>query len=295
MRRRKNLPPIVPILDALTNQLVDHKRPLACPMCMLRVSGDFVNDAGAQLAARLMCHDFWDVCIANITAPRTEGDITRLREQLRKNIRECGRKATHMRPVPEIAEPLRLFMHCLYTFFQSCLTPPPEAKGTDGEPVHSGIFFGKDPKKAFTNKPRTWPVHPNDLTPFGEQACAAAHVRWCCELFTPRAISTLSCLLQGSRPSLVPSLLESPLRERLVWCLVQLLNSDGGEDHCVWDISVPYSLPQSVPTWMRACTGYVSVGLAGAILRSILWGPDALPDDGIRLSLGFERARFLPP
>ncbi|EJD34858.1 hypothetical protein AURDEDRAFT_176111 [Auricularia subglabra TFB-10046 SS5] len=230
-----------------------------------------------------MCHDFWDACIANITAPRSESDITRLREQLRKNIRDCEHKASHPRPVPEIAEPLRLFIHCLYTFLQHCLAPPPDENG------HTGIFLGKDPKKAFTNRPGMWPLHPNDLIPFGERACAAAHVRWCCEMFSPRAVACLSCLLQGSRPTLFPSLLESPLRERVVWCLVQLLNADVGEDHFVWDMSVPYAAPQPLPSWMRAAAKYLGVGLAATFLRNLLWGPDGLPDDAIRLSLGFER------
>lgn len=283
LRRRKDPPPFVSILDALSDQLVDYQRPLACPLCILRVSGEFGNDAGAQLAARLMCHDFWDVCISNITAPRTEGDITRLREQLRKNIRECEHKALHPRPVPEIAEPLRLFIHCLYTFLQHCLAPPGDENG------HTGIFLGKDPKKAFTNRPGMWPLHPNDLIPFGERACAASHVRWCCEMFSPRAIACLSCLLQGTRPTLLPSLLESPLRERVVWCLVQLLNADVGVDHFIWDISVPYAAPQPLPSWMRFPAKYLGVGLAATFLRNMLWGPDALPDDAIRLSLGFER------
>ncbi|EJD34844.1 hypothetical protein AURDEDRAFT_117547 [Auricularia subglabra TFB-10046 SS5] len=105
---------------------------------------------------------------------------------------------------------------------------------------------------------------------------------------------TLTVILLGCRPLVFPHLLRDDLREQLIWCLVQMLNSNTGRDDYEWSDGV--SRPRRpgdghrVRIWMSYLMFHMSISVAVGFLESILNGPDSTPDDGARFSAGFEYA-----
>lgn len=275
---------IFSFLNAQSGLLADYVRPGICYKCLGVTVLAFGADSSVRSSCRSRCHDFWDAAIAFITAPRTDGDISVLRHQLAMNADNCRHRNVHVSPPADEADPLQMLVQSLYTLLSESLIPTS---------LDHGILHGKDPKKTF-GKRGLWPSHPKDLVPFGERQCAEAHVRWCCQLYTPAAMRTLTVILLGCRPLVFSCLLEEELREQLIWCLVQMLVSDTGRDDYAWSDRISWPRPPRdglrVRVWMSYLTHHMSIGVAASFLESILSGPDCKPDDGVRFSTGFEYA-----
>ncbi|EJD34855.1 hypothetical protein AURDEDRAFT_147556 [Auricularia subglabra TFB-10046 SS5] len=281
---------VTPLLTIgqMGEQLQDYKSPSCCPFCLVYLWDAFVRSDLLDEVRQPKEHNFWNACIAVVTAPRSEEDIAALRERLRANIASCKGKALH-RPqrtnVADLSDPVHLLMHALYGCLQACLMPHHGKAST--------MFSPAGPKRSFGTRRGLWPTHPNELIPFGARQSAEMHVHWCCRLFSPNPMTCLTWIVLGCRPIVFPHLLEAPLRERFVWCLAQMFYSDVAPDPHQWPDTVPYKRPESPAPWLTESSSYKSLGAAGALAHAIIYGSDARSNDSQDLWKGFE-AGLLP-
>lgn len=197
------------------------KRPTCCAYCLRGFTLHLMQNSAALGAVRRFCHPFWRACMVLITTPRGDAELLSLNQQLLNNMDICPRMADlHVgRPDPDLslANPLPLLVQLIYILLYKAM--------------HGGArdmtFIA--PKKGFGSKGVLWPVDHLDLIPLGAYESAVAHISWCCRLLPHQSpvIHYLGCALSVSRHTLFPHLLESPLRERLLWCLVNLLDGSG--------------------------------------------------------------------
>ncbi|EJD34856.1 hypothetical protein AURDEDRAFT_176109 [Auricularia subglabra TFB-10046 SS5] len=139
---------------------------------------------------------------------------------------------------------------------------------------------------------RHWPLHPNDLIPRGARQSAEMHVHWCCLFVSPVPIAVLMMLTVGCRPIVFPYLLESPLRERLLWCIVQILNAGKARDSFSWPATVHYRRPEHLSVQLSTpnTPGNTYVNSAVSLLQAFLNGPDAESHDLATFYQGYEAA-----
>lgn len=249
-----------------------------CPDCLVIISRALCDGQARTRASRPACHEFWDSCISTATRTWTDEEICALREELRGKVAACPTRALpiHRYDVVNLgdpSDPVQKFFHALYQCLAYNIVPAPGG--------HSSLLSSSGPKRMFGGRRSRWPLHPNDLIPFGARQSTEMHVHWCCRFISPAPFTVLMVLLFSCRPIILPHLLESPLREHLLWCTVQMLHADTGCDIFPWPASVTYSRPDRLPHWFltSSTSTNASVGSAVWLLRALLSGPDAGSDD----------------
>lgn len=258
-----------------------------CPDCLLFLAKALSRaDIGAVYQPG--CHDVWDACISTVTMPRTADELATLRAKLRTNAETCRGEGNgiydHDRwSISDLSDPLHRHLHALYEFLIGVLSPDEPGQRTP-------LFSASGPKKIFGNTRGRWPSHPKDLFPHGERQSTEMLLRWCCELFSPGPIAVLKSLLFSCRPMMFPHLLESPLREQFLWCIVQMLNADTGRDAFAWPATVGYGRPERLSSWLCPSKGTVNRNSVFTLLKVISSGPDAGNDDMGKLYAGYEAA-----
>lgn len=257
-----------------------------CPDCLFFLA-QTLSQAGVNAVNQPACHDFWDACMSTVTMSRTADDIVALRKKLRTNAATCraGERLydhdtwSHS----DLADPLHRQLHALYGCLVAVLLPNEPGQRTP-------LFSASGPKKIFGNTRGRWPTHPKDLFPHGERQSTKMLLHWCCELFSPAPIVILKRLLFSCRPMMFPHLLESPLREQFLWCIVQMLNADTGRDTFAWPATVGYRRPERLPSWLCSSSGTTDRNTVTSLFKVISSGPDAGNDDVRKLYAGYEAA-----
>lgn len=261
-----------------------------CPDCLFTLSKALFDGPAIEAASQPACHDFWNACISLLTRTWTEEELAILRSTLRTSAASCpGRALSHHTfegtNRADLDDPVHKFFHALYLCLSNNISV------THGR--RTALFSSSGSKRMFGNRRRgRWPLHPNDLIPHGAPQSAEMHIHWCCQLFSPVPIATFKLLVFGCRPMILPHLVKSPLRERLLWCIVQMLNADKGRDSFLWPETVPYRLPEHLPSWLSTSStaANVSVDFTASLLQVFTSGPDAVMGDSDKLYRGYEAA-----
>ncbi|KZV82912.1 hypothetical protein EXIGLDRAFT_729118 [Exidia glandulosa HHB12029] len=260
----------------------DLNRPRCCPSCLL-VFGSTLHDVKDTEPLRKSCYDLWDACIASVTAQRTDEELYTLREQLAQNATECG-SGLHDGLTQPFArgdmDIVDIFVTALYTLLQGCLSDPWRRLSANPSKKGLGVRSGM------------WPVTADQLVgPQGEYASLEAHVYWCCRLYSTQPVYFLIYALVVCRDAIFPHLLRSPLRERMVWCIVRMLHAHVSKDAFEgWDAATLGFAPDRAPARLCTSSETNAVTQAALLLNTIMYGNDAGGDDVFQLVDGYEAA-----
>lgn len=265
----------------------NYKQPTCCARCFeLLLTYIAQPEASAELnAVRRFCHPFWRAGMVLLTTPRNDEELSSLNQLLSSNSKRCPRAADWHNSFPrrvfgDFDNPLPMMIKLFYLLFTTA--------------IQSGIGS----KKRYTSKGVLWPVHPNDLVPLGPYETIVAHLTWCCRLFPyhSQAIYYLGCAMTVCRAHVLPHLFDSPLQERVLWCLTTLL--DRSPDSAGSVASSPWPWPGSsgplapldfiksqISSYSPASLDLQSVSI---FVGELLWGPDFVMDDVLRLTYGYQ-------
>lgn len=205
--------------DEFVRAMASLTHPTFCPLCLLKFLAEIRMSTVTWDALRKYSHPFWNACIVLVTTKRSDEDCAALNAQLGANVQICRDTAFHASREPASqVNPLPSCFGMLYGLLANTLNGGRRS------------MVLNDPRKAFNSKGILWPSHPRDLTPLGPAASAEAHVAWCCRLLpiSSDPLFYLGCAICVAREEVLPYLLVTPVRERLLWCLVKLLDDPNG-------------------------------------------------------------------
>lgn len=223
-----------------------------------------------------------------VTTRRIDEDCAALSSLLWSNVQNCRDRALHASSqAASESNPLPSCFTILYVQLAQTLS---SGRRSTVEKV---------PRKAFNSKGILWPLQPRDLTPpMGPAQSAEAHVARCYRLLAISAepLFYLACALCVTREAGFPHLLVTPVRERLLWCLVNLFDPNGaGVAAFPWpqraDIQ-PLELSAFQMTWAESLKSQDTMTLT-AFLGALLDGGGRTLTDVWRLTKGCEEALVL--
>lgn len=270
---------------SLARGLQDLRRPTTCPDC-LHMFPQMLTPVVLE-RIRSKCHEIFQACIRIVTLRRSQDEDEALRAALRDTSNKCNLKPEHKRWLPSdsdvsLVDPLHVLIEASYSLLNAAL----------GVGSRAPIQVRKKPKRAPGHKYGMWPTRASDLHPYGAYETAEAHVYWCCELFSAQPSAYLAYVLYVYRATLLPHLLKSPLRERMIWCLVTMLNGTLRSDIGDWPGGPP---PFDAPAkrdwlWLDASKAqFGSVTLASNILQAMPCGMEGDVADLHLFTKGYER------
>lgn len=250
-------------------------RPLACPTCFSVIAFRLqpTADQGSRLLEDLRdSHpEFWDSCIAFVTASRTEADLPALRQQLLKNVSSCKYSAEHNTFIrSNFTDVVHTLLESLYMALLACLT-----RGR-----HSIMNRAKAPK-GFGSRHGRWPETAERLFPFEAGQCVDMHVFWSSLRFCSAPFAVLGCTLLVARAMVLPHICAGTGRARLLYTLAQLLRADVTTIPDGWetepavypagDTTLPLAHPKERTALLDTSTGFLEILSGGLDSKGFDW------------------------
>ncbi|EJD37138.1 hypothetical protein AURDEDRAFT_129634 [Auricularia subglabra TFB-10046 SS5] len=270
---------IVSHIQRFMSEVSDPSDPACCPRCFSIIGWALDRNCSPTCCTlntlRLHMHDFWILCL-RILAVLSECRVSRVRQTLEYNCHVCPyRRSLHAVGVADqLSDPFEMLLDGLY----AVLIP--------------GLSSGKQPLvqddgsyKYFHKRRGYWPLSPEQLFPLGVQRGVDALVFWCSSPINSAQFALLTAVMNSARSIVVPRLLASPTRDRLLWAITQAITPSNAA--VAW--------PRSGPSFAIASdlsTTRGDVEIVNSVLQFLTLFRDdvnARADETTRLLAGYER------
>ncbi|EJD37156.1 hypothetical protein AURDEDRAFT_173790 [Auricularia subglabra TFB-10046 SS5] len=261
----------VAFLDAVADPL----NPTCCPWCFNLFIAAIMNNPEALFALKRHAHDLWITCI-NLIVLYAENDVPRLRRRLTENQRNCSeRSESHKyRFAGGLTDSFDIFIDGMLEFVRVGMTAG-----------QNPVFSDARDEQSFHRRNGIWPKDLKALFPLGVGKTVEALVHWCCVPMSLSPIMLFEIYLMTARPVIMPKLLESPCRERLVWACLQGLTPGPSVP---WSGPPPFTRPRGLAVPLALRRDGEMVETAVSILNAIRADFGAKTSDATRFLAGYE-------
>ncbi|EJD37183.1 hypothetical protein AURDEDRAFT_173819 [Auricularia subglabra TFB-10046 SS5] len=213
-------------LDAFLKSVSDPLKPMCCPYCFVIFVASVLATPEAFLGLKKYAHDLWETCI-KVVVIYSENDVASLRQQLVRNQLGCGQRAVfHKHKLAGWhSDSFDMFLDALLSLIRGAMI--------QGE---NPVYTAHRQEQGFHHRNGIWPTKLTSLFPQGVARTIAALVHWCCTPASFLPLLVLKDYLCTARHVVLPRLMESPCRERLIWALVQVFTPG---DDVPWPTTPP--------------------------------------------------------
>ncbi|EJD34949.1 hypothetical protein AURDEDRAFT_130893 [Auricularia subglabra TFB-10046 SS5] len=264
-------------ISAVMDGVCNPERPTCCPWCTNSLAYELSRDDNRVTLVQRKMPEFFTVCMGLLTHYAST-HIPQLRQRLLANQHACpDRPAMHRRPLPcGMTDPVKMLIWALYTFVHHAMTG-----GT--RPIDCTAYWHKPP---FYRRHGHWPRNLTDIFPCGVEKGVEALVFWCCAPSMAHPFGLLAAVTFIARAVVLPHLLRSPTRERLLWAVLQILTPVVRP--IPWSGPAPFRLPPglTVPRNLRGAKYAVDQVLE--LLNTLHEGYDGQTHELLEFVSGYE-------
>lgn len=200
-----------------------------CTVCLLAVPYALAGNSPDIPDLQTQYHELWSACMRWLTAPWTEGELSRLKRCLTRNIANCSSRAGHDAMLgtaqkKHITDSFELFQILLCLCLQNCLYGIDSSTGR----TLTVVARARNPRKRFCSKKGAWPTEIDQLFPYGAYDTIRALAIASYWFADDSPLWVLNAVLHLARPRLWNDMLNGNLLVPTVWSLTSMILYDTG-------------------------------------------------------------------